>query len=276
MFLNFDVFLEYYSSDRNTGSIRGVFLTMINIAVLISPAVAGFILTNGDYWKIYSLAAFFMLTVFVLLAQHFNEFEDVRYDRVPFWNTLREVYRRKNLFNIFMSNILLKFFFAWMVIYMPIYLHEHIGFAWSEIGLMLTIMLLPFVLFEIPAGRLADSRWGEKEFLTIGFLIMGVSTIGLVFISEPIFWIWATALFITRIGASLVEIMTESYFFKHVDATDTNIMGFYRNTRPIAYIIAPLAATLALALFAFKFLFLILGFVMFTGIRYSLALKDTK
>ena len=276
MFLNFDVFLEHYSSDKKTGSIRGMFLTITNVAFLISPIAAGFILINKDYWKIYLLAAFFMLMVFVLLAQHFKEFKDVKYDHVPFWNTLKEVYRRKSLFNIFIANMLLKFFFAWMVIYLPIDLNEYIGFAWDEIGLILTIMLLPFVLFEIPAGKLADNRWGEKEFLIIGFIVMGISTIGLVFLSEPILWIWAIALFITRIGASLVEIMTESYFFKHVDDSDAHILGFYRNTRPVAYIIAPILATIALTFIDFKFLFLILGFIMFAGIRYSLALKDTK
>jgi len=276
MFLNFDVFLEHYSSDKKTGSIRGIFLTITNVAFLISPVIAGFILTNGDYWKIYSLSAFFMLTVFVLLAQHFSKFKDVVYDRVPFWSTFKEVYGQKNLFNIFMSNMLLKFFFAWMVIYTPIYLNEYIGFTWSEIGLILMLMLLPFVLFEIPAGKLADSKWGEKEFLTIGFIIMGISTIGLVFLSEPVLWIWATALFVTRIGASLVEIMTESYFFKHVDDSDAHIMGFYRNTRPIAYIIAPLIATLALAFVSFKFLFPVLGILMLVGVKYSLALKDTR
>ena len=63
-----------------------------------------------------------------------------------------------------------------MVIYTPIYLHEHIGLPWSDIGIIFTIMLLPFVLFEFPAGKLADGKWGEKEPPIIGIILIAVST----------------------------------------------------------------------------------------------------
>lgn len=278
LFFNFDVFLENYSSDANTGSIRGMFLTMLNIAILISPAIAGFILVDNNYWTLYSLGAFFMFVVFILLTLHFNDFKDPEYERIPFWSTFKELFANKNLYGIFMANVLLRFFYAWMVIYMPIYLHQHVGFEWHSIGIIFTIMLLPFVLFELPAGRLADTKWGEKEILTFGFFITGISTIALVLIHQPVFWIWAVALFITRIGASLIEITTESYFFKHVDGADANLIGFFRNTRPIAYIVAPAIASILLSVesFEYKYLFLVLGLVMFLGIRYSISLRDTR
>jgi len=278
IYLNFDILLENYSSDGKTGGIRGVFLTMLNVAFLISPAIAGVILTDGGYEKLYSLAALLMITVLVLLAAHFKDFKDPLYDKTRFWETFKEVRGNKNIYNIFMANVLLRFFYAWMVIYMPIYLHEHVGFAWDELGLIFTIMLLPFVLFELPAGRLADSRWGEKEILMLGFIVAGISTMGLVFINAQSFWFWAIALFVTRIGASLIEITTESYFFKQVDATDTNIISFFRNARPIAYLVAPILATILLSVIGieYKYLFLVLGLVMFLGIRYSLILTDTR
>ena len=238
--------------------------------------IAGFILTDGDYWKVYLAAAIFMVVVLFLLISNLKHYEDPEYARVPFWSTLKEVWRNKNIYKIFMANFLLKFFFAWMVIYTPIYLHEHIGFEWSVIGIMFTIMLLPFALFEMPIGKLADTTWGEKEFLTIGFVIMAFSVGTLAFITDANFILWTALLFITRIGASIVEIMTESYFFKQIDATDANLLGFFRNTYPLAYIIAPLFATGILAVIDYRFLFLVLAGVMLLGLRYSLALKDTR
>jgi len=276
IFFNFDVFLETYSSESRTGRIRGTFLTSLNLAILVSPLIAGLILTNGDYWKVYVLAAVLTTVLVLLLFSNFKHFKDPAYDHVPFWGTFRQMWRDGDMYHIFVANLLLRFFFAWMVIYMPLYLHDHIGFAWSEIGTIFTIMLLPFVLFELPAGRLADTRFGEKEIMSMGFLIMGVATIMIVFLDKPVFWLWALVLFITRIGASLVEIMTESYFFKHVDGTDTNVIGFFRNNRPIAYTAAPLIASALLFVIDFKYLFAVLGVIMFLGLRYALALKDTR
>jgi len=276
IYFNFDVFLESYSSDKTTGSTRGSFLTILNIAILISPLIAGALLTNGDYWKIYLLAAGLMTMLIALLPGHFSKFKDPKYERVPFWKTLRMVLKNVDLRNIFVANMFLRFFFAWMVIYSPIYLHQHIGFEWSTLGIIFTLMLLPFVLFELPAGRLADSRYGEKEIMTLGFIIMGLATMSIIFINEPIFWVWVFVLFVSRIGASLVEITTESYFFKHVDGNDANIIGFFRNNRPIAYTTAPILASIVLLFVPFKFLFLILGFIMLFGVRFALAIKDTK
>ncbi|GMQ95158.1 MAG: hypothetical protein BMS9Abin13_270 [Patescibacteria group bacterium] len=276
IFFTLDVFLESYSTDDKTGRIRGISLTMINVAILISPAIAGLTLTNGDYWKIYSLATFFMFAVLTLLVIRFRKFKDPHYENIPFGDTLKQMYRNKDVYRIFMASLLLRFFFAWMVIYTPIYLHEYIGFAWNQIGIMFTIMLLPYVLFELPAGRLADTKWGEKEFLSAGFVILAITSASLAFITSASFLLWAGALFATRIGASIVEVMTESYFFKHIGAADTNTLGLYRNARPIAYILAPLGATAFLYVFDFRYLFLALGLVMLMGLRYSLTLKDTK
>lgn len=273
---NLDVFLESYSSDEATGGIRGIFLTSANLAWVVAPAIAGFILTNGDYWKIYTVAAFLLIPILFITHLYLRKFQDPAYDRVPFWGTLKEIWRRKNVYRIFMANLLLWFFYAWMVIYMPIYLHQHLGFEWSQLGIMFTMMLLPFILVQLPAGRLADKKWGEKEFLTIGFVIIAISSGLLAFISSTSFWVWTVALFATRIGASLIEVMTESYFFKKIDSTDTHILGVFRNTRAIAYIVAPIMASVFLSFFEYRFLFLALGIIMLLGLRYSLTLKDTR
>jgi MFS family permease len=136
-------------------------------------------------------------------------------------------------------------------------------------------MLLPFILIEIPAGKIADRWIGEKELLLAGFIIMALSTMVIPFIGTASFILWTTILFVTRIGASLVEIMTESYFFKHVKGDDANIISFFRMTRPLAYIAGPIAAIIALQFFPFQYIFLVLGIIMFLGLKYSLALKDT-
>jgi MFS family permease len=90
----------------------------------------------------------------------------------------------------------LNFFFAWMVIYLPLLLAKEIGFSWDKIGFIFTIMLLPFLLFELPAGILGDRKLGEKELLVFGFVVMFISTLAIPLLSVPAFWSWALLLFV--------------------------------------------------------------------------------
>ena len=117
---------------------------------------------------------------------------------------------------------------------------------------------------------------GEKELLNIGIILIAVSTALLSFIAEANVALWALALFITRIGASIVEVMNDTYFFKQINASDADIISFFRNTRPLAYSIAPLIATVVLFVTDYRFLFLTLGAIMLSGLYFSLQLKDTK
>jgi MFS family permease len=270
-----DIFLENLSEDKKTGGIRGFFLSASNSAWVFSPFLAGFILGGDNYLRLYITAVLFLVPVFFILLFKFRRFEDPDYEHIPFWSTLRTMLRRHNLRRIFMANVLLRFFYSWMVIYTPIYLREHIGFEWIEIGWMFSIMLLPFVIFQIPAGRIADKFLGEKELLSLGFIIIALSTAFLTFVVGANFWMWALALFLTRVGASLAEVMSESYFFKKIDSTDSNLIGFFRMTSPMSYVVSPLIATIILSMVEFKYIFLILGVIMLYGLRYSLTLKDT-
>jgi MFS family permease len=184
--------------------------------------------------------------------------------------------KNKDLLNVFNAHFLLQIFYAYMVVYMPIYLSKYIGFDWTQIGLMFTIMLLPFIFVEMPVGWLADKLWGEKEMMTAGLVLMGIFTLAVAFITTKNFWLWTSILFMTRIGAALLEATTDSYFFKKVDKNDTDTIGFYRISGPASYIVAPILATLSLSFLLYGHIFIVLGILMIFGCRYSLALTDTK
>jgi len=279
---NLDIFLEEYSgkNESQTGSIRGIFLLTSNIAAIVSPAIAGFILTNGDYWKIYLLSSLFLIPLFLNIKTYLKtDRSSAIYESLK--NNFKELWRNKDIYNIFIIQLILQFFYVWMVVYMPIHLHTNIGFDWTKIGLIFTIMLLPFLIFTFPLGRLADRRTGEKEILITGFLIMAFTTALIPFMKEANFIFWAGLLFATRIGASFVEIAAESYFFKHVNAANPGTIGLFRITRPLAFIKAPLVAIISIYLLSlldmpFQFIFLILSAVVLLGVRYSFKLKDTR
>jgi MFS family permease len=271
-----DIFIENNSTDGDTGKIRSIYLTSINLAWLVSPWLASLIVDGSDYWKVYMTATAVMIPIYLIISYNLKKFKDPEYQHFYVLETLREIWKNKDIRCVLASNFLLQSFYACMIIYTPIYLYEYIGLSWKTIGLMFTIMLLPFVFIQVPLGKLADKRLGEKELLTFGFIVMAISTGLITFIGVKTFWVWAILLFITRIGAATVEVMTEVYFFKNISVRNVNLMTFFRIMGPLAYIVAPILSTIFLSFFDYQYIFLALGFAMLFGIRYSLAIKDTK
>ncbi len=271
-----DIFIEHDSSNTNTGNIRGIYLTSVNLAWLVAPWLTAFILGISDYWKVYFVSSAIMIPIVFMVYSNLKSFDDPDYETFNFISTLKEAWARKDVRRIFASSILLQFFYAWMVIYGPIYLYKYVGFDWHTIAIIFTVMLIPFVVFQVPLGILADRKIGEKEMLTIGFIIMAISTGLISFVDGKDFWIWTALLLFTRIGASIVQLMTDVYFFKNISEKNVNLISLYRMTFPAAYIFAPILGSIFLIYFPFVYMFATLGFFMLFGLVYSLELKDTK
>src|SRR3989338_8094593 len=101
-------------------------------------------------------------------------------------------------------------------------------------------MLLPFVLLQYPLGKIADTKLGEKEIMAGGFLIMAGTTAALTLITTGTWWVWALALFATRVGASMVEDMSSIYFFKKTDERHAELVSFFQMVSPLSYVLGPL------------------------------------
>lgn len=277
IFLNLDYFVESFTDNEKTGSMRGIFMTILNVSIVIGPFIAGLMLTDHDFWKIWIVSAVVLSLGFYIIAKYFKDYVDPYYLVHPFKKTFHIIRESHDLHSIIFMHFLLSFFFVWMVIYTPIYLNKHIGIPMNEIlGIIIPFALLPFVLFEVFLGNLADKKLGEKEILTAGFIIMGLSTAGISWVTTSSVLFWAVLLFITRIGASAVEAMTESYFYKQVGPADAHLITFMRTTRATAYIIGPLVGYVVLSFLDFHYLFLILGILMLCAIPYALTIKDTR
>lgn len=273
--LTVDIFLQRNTEVGHTGSVRGVFMTVINTAWILGPLIGGMLIIDNDYKGVYIGAFALLFPLLYLVYKNFNNFRDSRYVNFSALQTLSRIIKNRDMNCIFIINIVLQTFYAWMTVYTPIYLHNTIGFDWKDISIMFTIMLIPFVLVDAPLGKLADKKWGEKEMLAIGFIIMGISTGALVLFGIKSFLAWAIMLFLTRVGAAIAEVMIETYFFKKVDGKDPEILSMFRITRPLSFFIAPLIATVGLVYTTEKYLFVVLGIICLLTLFPIFKLKDT-
>ena len=111
--------------------------------------------------------------------------------------------------------------------------------------------------------------------MSLGFLIMGISCCALAFITSSSVFVWAVALFITRIGASIAEVMIEAYFFKKVSPENADLLTSFRVTRYGAYIIAPGITAIGIYYGINNGnIFIVLGLIIFWALRYTLTITD--
>lgn len=277
-----DVYLEKLSDDSETGLIRALFLTSANVAWIMSPFIAGLLLTNGDIWKVYAVSGACLLPLLFIASRYLTERRvPGGYTRFRAWQKLDELMsagdqKSKNILNILLVDFGLNFFYALMVIYSPIYLNLHIGLTWTQIGLIFSIMHIPFLCFQLPLGHLADRYLGEKEILIIGLIIIVLSTASLSVFSVPLFWLWATLFFLTRTGASAIEVAKESYLFKMIGPQDSEIIALSRINLPLTYIIVPIMASFFFFFFDFRFIFIFLALTVAIVLIPAFRLIDTR
>lgn len=273
--MNLDIFIEDFSKGKNIGKLRGLYLTIANSGWVLAQLVSGKVLEDYSFKGIYLLSSSFILIFLFIIILNLKDFKDTEYKQFSFLKTVALFIKNKDLGNIYLINFILKIFFSWMVIYTPIYLHQNLNLPWDTIGIIFAFMLTPFVFLSFPLGKLSD-KIGEKEMLILGFIIMSLSTLFIPFLTKENILLISFVLFLTRIGAATVEIMSESYFFKKIKEENTDELSFFRTNTPLAYIIGPIIATIIIFILPdFKYIFLILSTILLLGVFVSLKLKDT-
>ncbi len=272
----FDIFIEHYSKKGAIATERGLYLTLNNAAWVVALATVTIISTNFGFDSVYLLAALAMLPAVFLVTWGQKEFVDKAYTIIPFRTGLKTVWARPHIRRAIGLNFIMQFFFAWMVIYAPLYLTEYIGLSWKTTATMFTCMLVPFVLLQYPAGKIADRiRHGERTLLIFATMIGGCATIIFATLGKAPALYLGIALVCTRVGASIMEVICDSYFFKQVTEDDAESVSFYRTMTPLAYLIAPLLGVITLSFTTLQGLFMILGTIMLCGTILSIRLDTT-
>ena len=218
-----DIILESFSKDLVSGRIRGLHLTIFNLGFLLGPFLSTKILSELNFAGIFTFILIIdaiVLSISLLGLRGVNH----RFDqKLKVLDLIKKVLKRKEILRIYYISFVLEFFFALMVIYTPLYLMD-LGLSLEKIGVAFTMMLVPFVLLQYPAGILADKKMGEKEMIIFSLILMALSTIGIYFIHSISVLVWGVALFVTRVGAALIEVLRDSYFYKKIDGHDFSQM----------------------------------------------------
>lgn len=273
-----NIFIESFSAHAKVGSIRGLFLAVFNLGILVAPCIGGLILSISSFSTLYITSALILVPYLFFLHKYLNHIKEPPYHEVDLFGAFRRVFKNKNLRAAFIGEFMVSSFYAVMIIYSPLYLTA-IGVPLTTyLTVILPIALVPLVLLPYELGYLADKKFGEKEMLIIGLLILTISAFLCVVINTNSILVWILVLLLSRIGASFAETMSFSYFFKKVDTEDPSLTALFINTNGMATFIVGTTGVLVGPFLGERpqLMFIILGCVILWSISYVLPMKDTR
>lgn len=276
IWINMDIFVKEFSTKSKTGETRGVYYTIINLAWILAPSISAWIINLSDYYGVYLGSALLLFPFLLIFSIKGSQIYSRQKYKISLLKSIKEMFADKNLKSAFWLATLLNVFFSVAVITIPIYLHHYLNFSWSEIGLAFSIMLIPFLIIEIPAGFIADKYLGEKEMFSVGFVIIIFCLAIFSINTSSNIWFWTAILFISRVGAALIEAMRESYFFKKVNSRDIDKINIFRTALPIGYLIGSLLSALVLLFWPINYVFIVAAIFICSAFPFIMIMKDTK
>ena len=278
LYICLNVFIESFSKSAETGSIRGLFLALLNLGILISPLIGGTILSRSSFEMLYIVSALTLIPFLFFLRKYLTHIQDPAYHSIDLPSSFKLAWNNKNIRAALIAELVIQCFYAVMIIYSPIYL--------ATLGIPLTVYLtyiiplalIPLVVLPYELGFLADSRFGEKELLIIGLLILAVTTFLCVVVTSSNPLVWVFILLVSRIGASFVETMAFTYYFKKVEPEDASLTALFINTGSVATIIVGAIGVTVSPFLVVRpqLMFVILGCAILWSISYVMPMKDTR
>jgi MFS family permease len=274
-----DLLLEAASAgEKGVGRIRALFLTVWNAGTFVAPLLIGALLVNADTYSHIFIAAAAMSVPIVVLFTARRLPSDIPAEPTSMFDTIRCIFHTRDLVAVTFGHLVLWLFYVWAPLYTPIYLHTILGISWTTLSWIFSIMLIPYVLIEYPAGWIADRFLGDKYLMFTGFIIAGGALAAISFLkadSSPLLIL--SILLLSRIGAALIESMTEGHFFRRVTLKDVNSVSIFRAAWPLAYVIAPLIGSSILFFGNYQLLFLLTGgFIALAGTIATTFIRDSR
>lgn len=272
-----DLLLEAtVDNEGTTGRVRTLFLTGGNVGSLVAPLLIGVLLAHTANYSYIFLAAGAVLTPFIVLFSVRRLPEGDIQGASALRDTLKSIEHDRDLAAVTVGHFILYLFYIWAPLYIPIYLHSVLNIPWSTLGWIFAVMNIPYLLIEYPAGWLADRKIGDKKLMMAGFLIAGstLAAVSLITAASSIIEI-LSILVATRVGAALIESMTEGHFFRRVSEKDIVSVSVFRGVWPLANAVAPLVGGIILFFGNYPLFFALTGgFILVAGAISTGLIKD--
>jgi MFS family permease len=236
LYLLASVMVEDLSKNNQTGTIRGRFLSMLNLGYLLSPFLSYFLIKYFSFQSIFLLSGVFVLFALFVSKFMIGNLPKISPENFNIKNTWSLLLKNYDIRTIFLANISFYIFGIGLIVYLPFRLGE-VGISLETyLSVILPVALLPFVILPYYLGHLEDEFRDEKGFLIFSLFGLILSLFLFVYIDSRSVLVWAGLVFLARVFGAIAETSVNSYFFKKVDKTNTSIISIFTTSKQFAYL----------------------------------------
>ena len=257
----FGIIVRDSSEKNNLSKNEGIVYTFFNLAYVIGPLLAGYLTTYFDTSIIFYVAAGFIIIGLVLFKS--AKIEDKGGKKKIDKSMI------KNFFDFFRSKDRIVAYLLgagvsvwWMLIYLfvPLWMLES-GFQEFHIGYFMFAVAIPLILFEYLFSRMTNKKGFKKMFL-MGHIILAVIAVVCFFMTNDLAILGLLVL--ASCGIAMTEPTTEAYFLDILRGKEQyRFYGPYNTALDVGSFIGKIAGSVTLIFLPFKFIFLVIGGIMF-------------
>ncbi len=207
IWISSEAFIKEISPIDRRGEFRAFYGSFVNAGLLFGPLTGGFLARKFGIRFPYMFALFFLALSLLLLKPIKHGYQKQKV--LPykgFFSEKLSLLRNNEMRMLFLSSVSLYFWYSSKWTFGPLLL-ESLGFDEWEIGIWLSASVIPFLLLQIPFGRISD-RVGKKEMIFMGFIFSSSFLLPLGFLSNFIHLVLVITLI--SVGTALIEPLIEA------------------------------------------------------------------
>ena len=273
-----EAFIKDISPVGQRGEFRSVFGTFANTGLFLGPVIGGLLAARIALRTPYLFSALLLLATLPLLIKitdnHSIRTTALRSDELR--TVLAEFVGQRELLVLELCTVALFFWYSARWVFGPLFL-EQLGYDPFIIGLWIAVSAAPYLIFQIPLGKLSD-KLSKTRFICFGFTLSTLFIIPLGFLrTVPLLF---GTIFIISVGTTLVEPLIEA---RVADLIPRERYGAYAGIFEVAktagVMLGPIGSSLFVYLFSISYAFLpaviffIITLALFLRTRQTLCVK---
>ncbi len=268
----FGILVRNESKLKDLSKDESIIYTLLNIGWLVGPLIAGFAADRFSINFVFLLAFIFVMLAFLMTLQiKLKRSRIVRENHKNLIKNFRAYFRTWKRTSAYIISCGVAFWWSFIYIFMPIEIIKT-GLSPAFVGLFLFLVIVPLILFEYYAGKLAD-RHGFRIFFICGFLALSLLS-GMIFFMDNIFMI-AFCLFTGSFAIAFIEPLQESYFFACIKKKDEEIYyPTFLTSKSVSQTLSRVMIAVILLKFSFNYIFIMMSLVMLAVVLVVLNIKE--
>jgi len=267
-----------FAKAKDLGKTEGFYFLFNNLGYFVGPIVGGLVAKYAGFEPVFVLSGLsFMLALVYLLHQHLID----KHPSLALPHKAKQVgvgldniklfLKSKNRIGAYFVSIALVSWMSFKQIVIPLFVLD-MGFGSDTAGLIISLSILPCLLFEFPIGKYADKS-GVKLPIAFGFFIIAFFVLAVKV--SPYFILDAVLLILANIGGAFIEPLHDVYFFKNVKKNEEDVLfGIFATADPVGRFIGPAIISTSLIFLPFEGVFVVFAGLFAVAGLFSFLIKD--